>query len=78
MLNFQFPFRAAAWSKYHIAVSQRKEEEDTSQKDYYDSHSPGVRLSDLAISAKIPEKEILYSLASQHSPAPIWGSTLKA
>ena len=34
--------RAAAWSKYHIAVTQRKEEEGTSSKDYYDAHSPGV------------------------------------
>ena len=34
--------RAAAWSKYHIAVTQRKEEEPTSSKDYYDTHSPGV------------------------------------
>lgn len=34
---------AQSWTKYHIAVTQRKEEEPTLSKDYYDTHSPAVR-----------------------------------
>ena len=34
--------RAQSWTKYHIAVTQRKEEEPTLSKDYYDTHSPSV------------------------------------
>ena len=33
---------AQSWTKYHIAVTQRKEAEPVVSKDYYDTHSPGV------------------------------------
>ena len=38
-----FDCSAQSWTKYHIAVTQRKEEEPTVSKDYYDTHSPAVR-----------------------------------
>nr|QOL01225.1 putative extracellular protein TR9_033 [Trebouxia lynnae] len=33
---------AQSWTKYHMAVTQRKEAEPVVSKDYYDTHSPGV------------------------------------
>jgi len=64
--------KAAAWSKYHIAVTHRKEDEPTSSKDYYDSHSPGPIWSlDMALNGESVEDEDLVawvSMGIQHPP----------
>lgn len=56
--------RAAAWSKYNIAVSSRRENESYSCTDYFDAHNPSVGLVSSAAMATCCRRCTLIAVLS--------------